>query len=235
VTPSINGSRQNAVSYMLDGGNNVDEYTNVNAPFPFHDALQEFSVQTSNYNAEYGQNSGGVVNVITNDLHGDAFGYLRNKVFNARNFFSAKVGQLKRGQFGGTIGGPVVIPPVYNGKDKTSFFFGCQGATLRNLQNSSSAVVPTAANIAGDFSKELDAANPANPLRRSVPITDPLHNQLFPGNLIPVSRFDPAAMNVLGYLPQAGGNGTVFYTEPFRRTSMKRWPRSIIRLARPTA
>jgi len=218
VTPSINGSRQNAVSYMLDGGNNVDEYTNVNAPFPFPDALQEFSVQASNYNAEYGQNSGAVVNVITksgtNELHGDAFGYLRNNVFNARNFFSAKVDQLKRAQFGGTFGGPVVIPKVYNGKDKTFFFFGYQGTTLRNLQNSQSAFVPTPANLAGDFSAELDAANPANPLRKATPITDPLNNQVFPGNIIPSSRFDPAALKVTTYLPQAGGNGSVFYTKP---------------------
>ncbi len=61
---TINGTRANQVNYMLDGGNNVDEYTNVNAPFPFPDVLQEFSVQTSNYNAEYGQNAG-VVNIIT--------------------------------------------------------------------------------------------------------------------------------------------------------------------------
>ena len=79
MTISTNGSRQNKVSYRLDGGNNVDEYTNVNAPFPFPDALQEFSVQTSNYSAEYGQNSGAVVNIITksgtNNLHGNAFGF----------------------------------------------------------------------------------------------------------------------------------------------------------------
>jgi hypothetical protein len=110
VTISTNGSRQANISYRLDGGNNVDEYTNVNAPFPFPDALQEFSVQASNYNAEYGQNSGAVVNVITksgaNDVHGNAFGFLRNNVLNARNFFSAKVDQFKRGQFGATIGAP---------------------------------------------------------------------------------------------------------------------------------
>jgi Carboxypeptidase regulatory-like domain len=218
VTPSINGSRQNTASYMLDGGNNVDEYTNVNAPFPFPDALQEFSVQTTNYNAEYGQNSGGVVNVITksgtNQVHGDAFGYLRNNVFNARNFFSPKVDQLKRAQFGGTFGGPVYIPRVYNGKDKTFFFFGYQGTTLRNLQGSSSAFVPTPANLAGDFSAELDAASPANPLRKATTIVDPLNNQPFAGNRIPTARFDTAAMNVTGYLPQAGGNGSVFYTKP---------------------
>src|SRR5260370_3652684 len=107
VTISTNGSRQNNISYRLDGGNNVDEYTNVNAPFPFPDALQEFSVQTSNYNAEYGQNSCAVVNVITksgaNALHGNAFGFLRNNVLHARNFFAAKLDQFNRGLLGGTI------------------------------------------------------------------------------------------------------------------------------------
>jgi carboxypeptidase family protein len=82
VTISANGARQNMVSYQLDGGNYVDEYTNVNQPFPFPDALQEFSVQTSNYTAEYGQNAGAVVNVITksgtNDFHGSVFEFLRN-------------------------------------------------------------------------------------------------------------------------------------------------------------
>jgi hypothetical protein len=91
VTISANGARQNMISYQLDGGNHVDEYTNVNQPFPFPDALQEFSVQTSNYSSEYGQNAGAVVNVITksgtNNFHGDVFEFVRNAVFNARNFF----------------------------------------------------------------------------------------------------------------------------------------------------
>src|SRR5215472_5619708 len=88
---TINGSRANQTNYMLDGGNNVDEYTNVNAPFPFPDVLQEFSVETSNYNAEYGQNAGGVVNIVTKSgtdkFHGDVFEYLRNRVFNAHDHF----------------------------------------------------------------------------------------------------------------------------------------------------
>src|SRR6516164_8883446 len=137
VTISANGSRQNQVAYYLDGGNNEDEYTNVNAPFPFPDALQEFSVQTSNYSAEYGHNAGAVVNIVTksgaNQLHGDAFGFLRNAVFNARNFFAARRDQLKRGQYGGTLGGPLYIPGVYNGKDRTFFFAGFQRTTLRNI------------------------------------------------------------------------------------------------------
>ena len=84
VTISANGTRANQTSYLLDGGNNNDEYTQVNAPFPFPDALQEFSVQTSNYSAEYGQNAGAVVNVITksgtNKFHGDLFEFVRNRV-----------------------------------------------------------------------------------------------------------------------------------------------------------
>src|SRR5258707_1143479 len=128
-----NGSRQNQVSYQLDGGNNVDEYTNVNQPFPMPDALQEFSVQTSNYSAQYGQNAGGVVNVITksgtNQFHGNAFEFLRNSVFNARPWHAARKDQLKRNQFGGTFGGPLFLPrfgeggpALYNGQNRTFFF-----------------------------------------------------------------------------------------------------------------
>src|SRR5215467_12244334 len=117
VTIAANGARQNMISYSLDGGNYIDEYTNVNQPFPMPDALQEFSVQTSNYSAEYGQNAGAVVNVITksgtNNFHGDGFEFLRNAVFNAKNFFAPAFqpnqqptkdhgrDQLKRNQFGG--------------------------------------------------------------------------------------------------------------------------------------
>src|SRR5213594_5265885 len=101
VTISANGARQDMVSYQLDGGNYVDEYTNVNQPFPFPDAIQEFSVQTSNYSAEYGQNAGAVVNVITksgsNKFHGNAFEFVRNSVFNARNFFAPLTARLADG------------------------------------------------------------------------------------------------------------------------------------------
>jgi len=154
VTLSVNGSRQNQISYQLDGGNYVDEYTNVNQPFPNPDALQEFSVQTSNYSAEYGQNAGAVVNVVTksgtNAFHGDAFEFSRNAVFNARNWgavLSTPNGrptkdkgrdQLKRNQFGGTIGGPII-------KNKGFFFASYQGTRLRNLGLPSQTTVPSAA------------------------------------------------------------------------------------------
>src|SRR5438876_2587385 len=152
VTISANGARQDMVSYQLDGGNYVDEYTNVNQPFPFPDALQEFSVQTSNYSAEYGQNAGAVVNVITrsgaNNFHGDVFEFVRNAVFNARGFFAPFTlpngqptkdkgrDQIKRNQFGGTVGGPII-------HDKTFFFAGYQGTRFRNIGNASRSTLPS--------------------------------------------------------------------------------------------
>src|SRR5262249_14268608 len=89
-----------------------------------------------------------------------------------------------------------------------------QGTTIRNLQGGSSAFVPTAANVNGDFSAILSATDPANPLRRAITVIDPLTGQAFAGNKIPSSRFDPAAVKLMTFLPQAGGNGSVFYTKP---------------------
>jgi len=134
ITPvSVNGSRANATNYVLDGSNNNDHYSNAPNPMPNPDALQEFSVQTNNFSAEFGRQSGGIVNAVTrsgtNSVHGSAFEYVRNQAVNATNFFSPIVnGQkqqdgLKRNQFGVTLGGPVWLPRIYNGHDKTFFFF----------------------------------------------------------------------------------------------------------------
>ncbi|MCU1258541.1 MAG: TonB-dependent receptor, plug [Bryobacterales bacterium] len=219
VTVSTNGSRQNQVSFRLDGANNNDLYTNANQPFPFPDALQEFSVQTANYSAKYGGNAGGVVNVVTrsgaNDFHGNAFEFVRNAVFNARNFFAANRDQLKRNQFGGTVSGPIDIPRLYNGKNRDFFFFGYQGTRIRNLGGTTSAFVPTAANATGDFSNVLSGSNPANPFGKDTTVVDPVTGLAFPGNKIPTSRLDPAAVAFLKYLPVASsGNGRIFYAVP---------------------
>jgi hypothetical protein len=211
VTISTNGTRQNQTSYRLDGAENIDNLSNVNAPFPAPDALQEFSVQTSNYSAEFGQNAGGVVNVVTksgtNQFHGDVYGFLRNSALNARNFFAAERDPLKRSQFGGTIGGPII-------KDKTFFFTEYQGTRVRSNFGGRSAFVPTPANLAGDFSAYLSAGNPNNPAAKVVQIKDPTNGLPFPNNQIPVKRFDPASLNVAKLLPQAGGNGSAFFTNP---------------------
>jgi hypothetical protein len=119
VSITANGSQATQQNFLLNGGNNLDEMTNVNAPFPFPDALREFSVQTSNYNAEFGQAAGAVVNIVTmsggNKFHGSAFEFLRNGYFNAKPYFANSADTLHRNQFGGTIGGPVIIPHISRG------------------------------------------------------------------------------------------------------------------------
>jgi hypothetical protein len=104
---AVNGARPDQIGYNLDGANNQDLMSNTNNPFPFPDALQEFSVQTNSFDAQYGNNAGAVVNVVTksgtNQWHGDAFEFVRNSIFNARNYFADKVDPLKRNQFGVTI------------------------------------------------------------------------------------------------------------------------------------
>jgi Carboxypeptidase regulatory-like domain len=224
VTISTNGAFQNQTNYQLDGANNNDLLTNVSMPFPFPDALQEFSVQTSNYSAQYGENAGGMVNIVTksgtNELHGDGFEFVRNAVFNSRNFFAAQRDQLKRNQFGGTIGGPVVIPGAYNGRDRTFFFFGYQGTRLSNTQNGLTSFLPTPAMVSGDFSAFLQADNPANPLHRVVQIKNPSTGKPAPGNLLSPSIFDPAAVKVLQYLPlsEEAPSGQVFFSAPMKQS-----------------
>ena len=205
ITVSANGSRANQTSFNLDGSSNNDIYTNVNQPFPFPDALQEFSVQTSNYSARYGGNSGAVVNAITkggtNDLHGDLFEFNRNAVFNARNHFATVRDQLKRNQFGGVVGGPII-------RDKTFFFLGYQQTQLRDTQNGHVGFVPSAAELGGDFS--------AVPTQ----IFNPTTKAPYSGNQIPISQFDPAAVKfATNYLPKSTlANGQVTYGLPISQS-----------------
>jgi hypothetical protein len=216
VPVSVNGGRSNTTNYILDGAQNNDLYSNAPNPLPNPDALQEFSVQTNNFSAEYGRQSGCIVNAITrsgtNDVHGSAFEFVRNNSLNAANYFSpvvngAKVSDgLKRNQFGGTIGGPVVIPKLYNGRDKSFFFFSYQGTLIRRTPTSGSMVVPTAAQRIGDFSSLL----PGKAIR------DPLANQPYPGNIIPASQFNPISKYIIdNALPvPAAGSSRVFVSAP---------------------
>ena len=145
---AVNGARPDQIGYNLDGANNEDLMSNMNNPFPFPDALQEFSVQTNSFDAQYGNNAGAVVNVVTksgtNQWHGDLFEFVRNGAFNARNYFADKVDPLKRNQFGGTIGGPIH-------KNTSFIFFGWQKTIIRSVNNASNAIVPTADNLNGEL------------------------------------------------------------------------------------
>src|SRR5579863_9716114 len=173
------GTFSESINYQMDGVAYNDTYVNTNLPFPNPDAIQEFSVQGTNMSAEYGNAVGGVVNVVsksgTNQIHGDVFEFLRNGDMNARNFFAPAQDQIKRNQFGGTVGGRIL-------KDKLFFFFTYQGTRTTSAPSGAVAFVPTAAERAGDFSA------------LSGVIRDPSTNAPFPGNQIPQSRFSPPAV-----------------------------------------
>lgn len=186
---TVSGSRQSGVYWLMDSGMNTDSYRNFSGNFPNPDAIQEFSVQKTNFSAEYGNAVGAVVNVVTksgtNEFHGSLFEFVRNAVFNARNFFAARRDSLKRNQFGATLGGPVL-------KDKAFFFVSYQGTRLRSDPGLTRQFLPTSAMRSGDFSSVTRA------------LTDPRTRQPFPGNQIPASRLNPVTLNFLRYLPDPG-------------------------------
>lgn len=150
---TIAGGRADAVSYVLDGGTNNSVTGNSVVFNPNPDTIAEFRILSNNYTAEYGRNGGGTVSVVTksgtNSFHGSLFDYLRNDAFNANDFFDNLYGNprpvLKRNQFGGTVGGPVV-------KDKVFFFFGYQGQRQSAVIHGIAVGTYTAAELGGDFS-----------------------------------------------------------------------------------
>ncbi len=195
---TINGSRNNNLRYTLDGGTNMDDLVNNNLDFPFPNAVQEFSAQTSNMGVELGGLSGGALNVVTksgtNQVHGDAFWFVRNTELNARNFFSRDQDLLKRNQFGFTLGGPFI-------KNKLFGFGGYQKLTIRQAAGNNRDLTLTAAERRGDFSAE------------GIPLYDPLTNGTpFPQARIPSTRFSPAAVKLLSFSPLPDSEGFVRYT-----------------------
>jgi hypothetical protein len=215
---SVNGTLPNQDNFLLDGGNNLDEMTNVNDPYPMPDSVQEFSVQTSNYNAEFGQSAGAVINIVTKSggeqFHGDLFEYLRNGFFNAENHFSPVGSQdtYHRHQFGGSVGGPVKIPRISSGKT-TQFFFGYQHTLIHTGSAASTFTAPTAAEEGlstsstggayADYSNLCTSGFTGAGLcnTASQQIYSPFTGVAWPNNHIPSSAFDPAAVNFEKYFP----------------------------------
>lgn len=205
---SINGARGISNNYLLDGGDNNDPQLNTPAIVPNPDALEEFSILTNNYSAEYGRGTGAVVNAITksgtNQFHGSLYEFVRNYDFDARNFFSLIVPKLQRNQFGGSFGGPAVIPHIYKGRDRTFFFISYEGLRQRQASTVSNLIVATPLERTGDFSQS------------KLKPTDPTTKAPFPEAVIPASRFDPAGQKFLGIfipLPNASG-GRYIYNSP---------------------
>lgn len=207
---AVAGNQGNYNNYVLDGGYHTDEFTNVNLPYPFPDALREFSVESNSLPARNGLHPGTLVNGVTvsgtNQWHGTVFDFLRNNIINATNFFSTSRDTVKRNQFGGTFGGRILT-------DKLFFFGGYQGTREHRTSSSTNYCVPTAAELTGDFSQQPTSGNCA---RTSVAFRDPITGVLTPSRRIPISEFSPAALALIKYLPspQVSSTGFVSVTLP---------------------
>ena len=201
---SINGARNNETRYSLDGADNDDPLYNSGMPFPFPDAVQEFSIVTSGKGVDVGSSPGGMVNIITksgtNQIHGDAFWFVRNTIFDANNFFSQTGDQLKRNQGGFTLGGPVI-------KDKLFLFGGWQRTWIRQKVGSNLVQAIPAAYRNGDFSNLLNADT--SPTGSAVQLVNPTNNQPYVNNQIPASQFSPAMQKLLTYWPNPDASGLV--------------------------
>ena len=194
IVINVAGGLPNGVGFLLDGAIHNDVENNLNLPLPFPDALQEFKMETGALSAQYGMHSAGVVNAVTksgtNDFHGDAFEFVRNGVFNARDFFATSRDTLKRNQYGGVIGGPIV-------RNKLFFFGGYQGTSLRSTPPQFISYVPTTAMLGGDFTT---FASPVCNNGKQITLPAALG---FVNNQISPSKFDTVALNIAKGLPTA--------------------------------
>src|SRR5882724_502120 len=201
---SINGGRPTSNNYTLDGLVNTDTALNTPAVILSQDAIQEFKVQSETYSAEYGF-SANQINIVsksgTNQLHGTAFDFFRNDALDARAPFQSKIPVLRQNQFGFVVGGPVFLPKVYDGRNKTFFLANYEGWRIKNGV-SGFTNVPTTAEVNGDFSAsglpayDVTAGSPCqlalannNPC---MPI-DPQTGSAFPGKIIPTNRLSRLA------------------------------------------
>ena len=209
----INGARADASNVVIDGINDENPRDAGAQAQPPLDSLQEFKLETSGYSAEYGRLAGGVVTMVlksgANQVHGSLFEFVRNDDFDARNFFDQAKSELRRNQFGGLFSGPVVIPKVYDGHNRT--FFLVSEESYRQISGSNSiGIVPTALERAGNFTQSYNATG------QLILVKDPLASgsctatssaACFPGNIIPASRISPIAQKLLAFYPSPNLTG----------------------------
>jgi hypothetical protein len=199
-----NGNREGSNDFLFDGLDDNDRLTLSIVYRPGVDAIKEFKVQTNLFSADQGRNSGAVVDVVTksgtNDWHGSAFEFLRNSAMDARNYFNAKgtpFPSFRYNQYGGSFGGPIEIPKLYNGKNKTFFFVDYEGFR-RTSQQLLVFSVPTAAMRQGNFSAlPVKIYDPTT----TAPSGSSYTRTPFDGNMIPASRFDPVTMKMVNAYP----------------------------------
>lgn len=211
---STNGSQVLTNETLMDGIPANAALFNAPAYVPVVDGVEEFKVQTNSFSAEFGRTGGGVVNIVTksgtNLLHGTAYDFYRNNHLDANNFFNNLNNRPlpfnNMNQFGGTVGGPIVLPHIYNGHDKTFWFFGYEG--LRERRGLTQVeTVPTQAQLAGNFKGGPIIYDPLStvpdPARPGQYLRTPFEN-----NVIPASRIDAVAAKVRGYYPAPNATGT---------------------------
>jgi len=218
---SMNGSQPLTNETLIDGIPVNTATTNAPGFTPSVDAIQEFKVQSGNFTAEFGRTGGGVVNLVYksggNQLHGSLYEFVRNSVFDANNWFNNRAGKDKAhnalNQFGGTVGGPLVLPKLYDGHNRTFWFVSYEGLRDRRAL-SQTYTIPTPEQLQGDFSKTLNGAG------QLIAIYDPLTTRpdpqrpgnflrdSFPGNTIPAGRVDAVAAKVRTFWPKPNSPGT---------------------------
>jgi outer membrane receptor protein involved in Fe transport len=209
----VNGARADASNVMIDGFNDQNPRDAGAQARPPLEGLQEFKVQTSGYSAEYGRLAGGVVTMALksggNNLHGAVFEFVRNDIFDARNFFDAGKSKLRRNQFGASFTGPVVLPKIYDGHNKT-FFLG-SWESFRGVSGSTNlGVIPSLLERQGDFSQTFGSNG------KLTLVKDPLASgsctatssaACFPGNVIPAARISTVSQQLAAMLPTPNTTG----------------------------
>ncbi len=212
---SINGGRTEYNNWEMDGGDTMDNGSNntLNVT-PSIDAIGEVKVLTSNYGAQYGKNGSGTIEVETKSgtsaFHGDAYEFNRNDIFNAAGFNQNSTPPYKKNDFGFTIGGPVIIPGIYNKDRQKTFFFWSEEWRRDRVPYTFNPIVPSNAERGGDFSDQCpnvttgnSADCPVEPNFLADGVTpNPLAGQFFPGNQVPFNASDPNVQSLLALIPQ---------------------------------
>jgi hypothetical protein len=221
----VGGGQQHDWNVAVDGlsvemgwRNHVGYMNRLTPPI---DGVEEFRIETSTFKAEDSRVSGGMITIVTksgtNELHGSAFDYYQSQIFNANSWRNNKLGRAKskfhRNDFGATAGGPVYIPKVYNGKDKTYFYFSYEGYRFPQTSDIGELTIPLAGMKTGNFSGWTDPNT-----GKMLPIYDPLTTRTvngtvvrdqFAGNIIPTSRLSPIATAIAKYIPDPNVSGLV--------------------------
>ncbi|MBM3815122.1 MAG: TonB-dependent receptor [Acidimicrobiia bacterium] len=206
-TFAVNGGRADNSGFLLDGMNNTQRRNTGAMINPPIEGVQEFKMLTSGFSAEYGRYAGGMLTVVTksgtNRLRGSLYEFVRNDMLDATGYFDGSKTKLRRNQFGATVGGPLFIPKLYNGKNRT--FFMVTWDSLRLIDGRAiRTVVPEPEMLRGDFSRAVDAFG------RPVPITDTLNRTPFPNSQIPASRLDPVSQKIGQFYPAPNFRAGVF-------------------------